>query len=334
MVSITDDTADELEEIALEQEVELQEVRDVFKEKYEKIGDKSPIPESKVESYALSSTRSKFMAQNRVPTQEVEMLTIGGEVREWQNGDTFVGKALVDVEPEDGGRNFLSTVIAREDHLNLAEVYDAFSEVGNVVRGQFGVSDADIEGFRVLNSGEDSEIEVSEPTDKSQLFEEIRDEVPEFTISTVADNLSATVKNDDGEVWPASFGVDIRRITGTIYDGYKNPEEGNGTYTIRDETVFDEQDLVESPVYDSEEAGENATPGMTCWTNPDKMEYGTESICEFYGTVTQGDDGNITMNVDAILPIHVEQEFDGYTDESTDGRNEGQVESNVERTQI
>lgn len=337
MVDVTESTADELQSLADNNgDLTLEDVQETFKEKYEEIDSKSDWDSERVEKFALRRTRTNVLKSNRVPADEVELLTIGGDVRNWSNGDTFVGKALVDENPEeDGGKNRLATIIIDGGDVEPPEAYSAFDEVGNIVRGQFSVSEADIKGFRVLNSTEDTSLDVTRPDNRQPLYDEIRNSVPEVSIDNIAENLSATSRNDDGNVYPASFGVDIRRIEGDIYDGYKNPEAGNGTYTIRDDTVFDEQDIVESPVHNPDNANENATPGLTCWTDPGKMDYGSESVCEFFGTISQNEDGEVVMNVDGIIPILTE-EWDGYTDNSSgEATSDAEVDtSNVDRTQI
>jgi hypothetical protein len=338
MVEVSEDTVDSLETLAEDNDVEFDAVRETFKEKYEEVGDKAvgEVSDEKLEQLALRATRTAELSDSRVPTNGVEMLTVGGSVRNWNNGDTFVGKALVDLEPDtDEGRNFLSTVIIDGSDVSLGEVVDAFGDVGNIVSGEFSVSEAHTDKFRVLNSSEDTELNVQKPDDRGPMIEEIRNVVPETTIRDITDNLSQTERTDDGDVYPASFGVDIRRMTVDIYDGYKNPSEGNGTYTVRDDTVFDEDDIVESPVFDSDNAGENATPGLTCWADPSMMEYGTGSVVEMFGTVSKNEDGIASMNVDGIVPIMVEGEFDGYEDNSSDEAPEReQTSSNVDRTSI
>lgn len=338
MVEVSSETADALESLAADNDVEFDTVREKFKEKYGDVKEKAvgEVSDEQLERLALRATRTAQLARSRVSTDGVEMLTIGGSVRNWNSGDTFVGKALVDLEPDtDQGRNFLSTVIIDGGDVSLGEVVDAFGDVGNIVSGEFSVSEAHTDKFRVLNSSEDTELTVQKPDNRSSMIGEIRDEVPETNIRDITSDLSQTERTEDGDVYPASFGVDIRRMTVDIYDGYKNPSEGNGTYTVRDDTVFDEDDIVESPVYDSENAGENATPGLTCWTDPSMMEYGTGSVVEVYGTVSKDNNGIAVMNVDGIIPIMIEGEFDGYEDNSSSEAPERErTSSNVSRTSI
>lgn len=338
MVEVTSDTADALETLAEDNDIDLETLRETFKEKYEQAEQKAVgnVSDEQLERLALRSTRTSQLAKSRVATDGVEMLTVGGSVRGWDSGDTFVGKALVDLEPDtDEGRNFLSTVIIDGEDVSLGEVVDAFGDVGNIVSGEFSVSEAHTDKFRVLNSSEDTELNVTKPDDRGPMIQEIRDEVPETNIRDITDDLSQTERSDDGNVYPASFGVDIRRMTVDIYDGYKNPSEGNGSYTVRDDTVFDEDDIAESAVFDSQNANENATPGLSCWCDPGIMEYGQGSVVEMFGTISKNDDGIAVMNVDGIVPIMVEGEFDGYEDNSSDDAPEReQTSSNVDRTSI
>jgi len=338
MVSVSNDTADALDELAENQDVDPEVVREAYKEKYGEVEEKAAgVSDDKLESLALRATRTAQLSANRIPTDAVEMLTVGGSIRNWSSGDTFVGKALVDPNPnEDSGRAFLSTIIIDGGDVNLGKVQDAFDDVGNIVVGEFSVSEAHNDKFRVLNSSEDTELEVTRPDDRTDMQNEIRDHVSETDIAHIADNMSQVERTDDGDVYPASFGVDIRRMTVDVYDGYKNPAEGNGTYTVRDDTVFDEEDIVESPVFDADEAGENATPGLTCWLEPDKMEYASGSVVEFFGTISKDDSGIASMNVDGVIPILDEGDYDGYTDNSSsdDEVPEQTTSSNVDRTTI
>ena len=336
-MQITEDTATELESLAKTKDVPLDEVREKFKQKYKDVQDRaSNVDEDYLESLALRATRTAELAKNRIPTDSVEMLTIGGSIRNWNNGDTFVGKALVDPNPNEEGRAFLSSIIIDSNDVNLGEVMDAFGEVGNIVVGEFSVGEGHTDEFRVLNYDDDTELEVTKPDNRDDIIKEIRDAVPETDIASIVENMSSTERTDDGNVYPADFGVDIRRMTVDVYDGYKNPSEGNGTYTVRDETVFDEEDVVQSDVYDAEEAGENATPGLTAWTDPSLMKYGSGSVLELFGTVSKNDNGIVSMNVDGLIPILDEGEFDGYTDNSSEetAPQRQATSSNVDRTEI
>lgn len=337
MVDVTPETAESLEKLAEDNEVELETVQETFKEKLEEVDEKAvgDVDDEKRERFALRMTRNAQLV-SRVPVDAVEMLTIGGSVRDWNSGDTFVGTALVDINPnEDAGRDYLASVIIDGDDVNLAEVQDAFSEVGNVVVGEFSISEAHTDKFRVLNSSSDTEIDVTRPDDRSPMIQAIRDAVPETSIDEISDNLSQTERSEDGDLFAAAFGVDIRRMEVDIFDGYKNPSRGTGIYTVRDNTVFDEDDIVESPVFDASDANENATPGMTCFVEPSQMKYASGSVVEMYGVLQKNDDGIINMSVDGMIPIIVEGDFDGYEDNSSDESPEREESSsNVAHTSI
>jgi len=335
MVDVTAETAESLEETAENNDVEHDLLLEKFKEKYNELQERSDWSDEKVEKMALRTARSKAVKQSRTPSSHIEMLAIGGDVREGRNGDYFNGTALVDTDPDsEEGRPQLGEIIVNEEHL-LEDMYQAFSQVGNVVEGEFSVSEGDLDNHLRVFQVDNTEVEYSRPDNREPLYNEIRELVPETDIESIADDLSGQTRSDDGDMYTISS--DVRRIEGDIYDGYKNPEEGNGTYTIRDDTVFDEEDIVDSSVHNSESANENATPGLTCWTDPNKMEFGSGSVCEFIGTLTTSDDGEVMMNVDGIIPILTE-EYDGYTDESSsDSATAGdeQVDtSNVSRQEI
>lgn len=316
-MEISEDTANELEKIAEDTETELESVQETFKEAYENVESNSAVDdEDMFEELAIRTTRTSILSESRIPSDEVEMLTIGGSIRNWSNGDSFVGKALVD--QGDDSPEMIGTVIVSEEDANLGKVQEAFSEVGNIVQAEFSVSESDVPKHLVLNSVDATEVDFQKPDDRGPLVSDIRDAIPTVTIEDITDDLSSVQRDEDtGNLYPTDFGVDIRHIRADIYDGYKNPEEGNGTYTLRDDTVFDEDDIVESDVYDAENANENATPGLTAWADPHVMDYGSGSVCDFFGTITKNDDGIPTMNIDGIFAI-MPEEFDGYVDESSD----------------
>lgn len=337
MVEVTEETAESLQELADQHELDFDTVRDRFVEKLEVVREKSvDYSQEREESLAYRMTRTNLNKKNRVPTDEVEIATIGGSIREFSNGDSYAGKGLVDLEPNsEDGRKFISTIMFSEDDVNLYEIRDAFGRVGNIIHGEFSVSDADIDGFRILNSQEETDITLHEPDEETRaaIIKEIREHVPEFTIRTISDNLSQRVRDEDsGNLYPASFGVDVKRIEAEIYDGYKNESKGSGAYTVRDDETFDDDDIEATDVYDPDEVNENATPGLTCWTDPYLMEYGSDSIVELYGVVTIGDNGLPSMNVDGIVEIIKDGDFDGYEDDGDSGEQE--VESTVDRTSI
>lgn len=335
MVDVTTETADALEQIAENNDVELEMVQENFKEKYEELQERAgDWSDEKVEKLALRTARTRALKQSRTPSTHIEMLAIGGEIRNGRNGDYFNGTALVDRSPdEDGGRPLLAEVIINEEHL-LADINEAFGQVGNVITGDYSVSEGDLENHLRVFPADNTEVSFNRPDNREAMYEEIRNIVPQASISSIADDLSSQTRNDDGNMYTVTS--DVRRIEGDIYDGYKNPDKGMGTYTIRDDTVFDEDDIVESAVYNEETANENSTPGMTVWMDPDKMEFGSESICEFIGTVTQNDNGEVMMNAHGVIPI-IAEEYDGYTDNRTEDSATTSEEvdtSNVDRQSI
>lgn len=333
MVSVQDSTKSEIEKLAEQNEMKYEEVVDAFEEKYEEVSEKSSgLDDAKVEKIALRAVRTGVLKKNRIPTDQIEMLTIGGSVINGSNGDFFVGSALVDENPnEDYGKPQLGAVFANDEHV-LGDIYQAFKELGNIVRGEFAVREGDKEDHLDVSSSEDTQVDVIVPENREETVEEIRSAVPEFTIENIADNMSMTTRADNGDVYPVRS--DVKRIEADVFDSYKNPDTGVGIYTVRDETVFDEEDVVESDVFDADQANENATPGLTCFADAEMMDFGSESVCEFYGTVTTNDDGIPTMNVQGIVPIYT-TEFDGYKDSEDDGMHEQEkTETNVDRTTL
>lgn len=331
-----DETREELESLAEDFEVEFEVIEAKYEENLEEVqSSTSGLSDEKMESIALRFTRSSEVADNRMPTEEIEVLTIGhGGIRNWNkyddNGnvvgehDVLVAYGLVEKEEQP----HVSVILFdEEDDIEIPFVYDVFSEMGNIVTGEFSVSESDIERHLVLNSSSATEISVQEPPNRDAMVSEIRNVIPEFKIENIADNMSATEVSDNGDEYPVDFGVDLKMIEADIYDAYKSSDFG--IYTLRDETVFDDEDIADSPIYDEE----SRTPGLTCWTDPEMMEYGNGSVCEFFGTVTQDDDGQIQMNAVAVNPIFA-QDFDGTVDTTGSSDSDEEVETDADRMEI
>lgn len=333
---MTEDTVEQLQSIAEDKELPFDEVKESFKEKFEEVEERSSgVDDEMVEKLALRQFRTESLAENRVPTDQVEMLTIGGDVRETSNGDMFFGSAVVDENPDDDSSAASLGSVRIFDEELAHEIYEAFDHVGNVVSGDFAVSDGDLRGHVEVSNGDNTEFEVHRPDDRTGLINEIRNMVPEVTIENIADNITSQTRGEDGNMYQVSS--DIYRIQADIFDGYKNPDTGTGIYTLRDDSVFDEEDVVESPVFDEENANENATPGLTCFFDPNKMEWGSGSVVEFYGTIQKNDDGIINFSADGAVPILPNEDgFDGYTDSEEEEAPERtqSSSSNVDRTQI
>jgi hypothetical protein len=337
MVEVTEDTMETLQDIAGRlDEKDIEDVQETFKKKYDEISERTEgVNEERIEEFAVRQTRTQLMNANRVPSDHVEILTIGGDIRDTNNGDMFFGSGLVDENPNEDNSNTKLCSVRIFDSELASEIYTAFSEVGNVVSGEFNVSEGDLTDHAEVSDVDETSIEVTRLDDKSAVVSEIRSKVPEVNIATIADNLSAESRGEDGNMYVV--GSDLRRIEADVYDAYKNPDEGYGMYTVGDDTVFDEADFAESDVFNPDESNENATPGMTCFCDPNQMEYGSESVIEFYGTLTTNENGEVTMNVDGMIPI-LPTDFDGYEDSSDDDEMSemtGNVDtSNVDRTTI
>ena len=336
MVEVSEETVEQLEQLAENKDIDFDEIREKYKEKYEEVEERAEgVDEDTIEHLALRQLRTENLASSRVPTDHVEMAVIGGDVADTSNGDMFFGSALLDENPnEDGGRKKLASVTIFDDDM-AHRMYEAFDQVANVLTGNFAVSEGDLEGHVEVSDSDDTDFEVIRPDDRSEIYEEIREYVPETSIASISEDLTAQTRDEDGDVYPVSS--DIRRIEADVYDGYKNPDSGTGIYTLRDNTVFDDEDVAESDVFDPENANDNATPGLTCFFDPNKMEWGTGSVVEFFGTVTKNDDGIVNMGADGAIPILPNEDgFDGYTDsEDDDGAERNDAGgNNVDRTTI
>lgn len=333
---MNDNITEQLESIAEDLDVSLAAVKDAYQDNLNEVkNNSSGLSDEKIESIALRTTRAEQIKDNRMPTQEKEILVIGhGGIREWSNYDdngnqvgtreVLIAYGLV----EHNDRDHVSVIIIdEEDGIEIPLAFDAFKGMGNIVTGEFSVSESDLEGKLVLNSSGSTEISVQEPPNREAMVSEIREHIPEFTIENIADNLSATERSDNGDEYPVDFGVDLKMIEADVYDSYKRNGEF-GIYTLRDETVFDDEDVANSPVYDED----SRTPGLTCWIDPDMMEFGTGSVGEFIGTVTQNDEGQIQMNAVNVNTLF-ETDFDGTVDSGTPDQDED-VETESDRMEI
>lgn len=335
MVEVTENTINALEQLAEKQDEDFDEVVEDFKEKYQDVEERTEgLDDDYIEELALRQFRSQLTASNRIPSEHIQMLTIGGDVINTSNGDMFIGTAVVDEDPEDDSVQTVLGAVNIYDEDIASDIYDAFSQVGNVVSGEFNVSESGFRNHVEVANTDDTEFEVHKPDDRSELISEINEHVPETEIATIADNISAQTRSDDGDMYTVNS--DLYRIRADVFDGYKNPDTGTGIYTLRDNSVFDEEDIADSPVFDAENANENATPGLTCFFDPNKMEWGSSSVVEFYGTVQKNDDGIINFSADgAVAILENEDGFDGYTDSEDESPDRsGGTETSVDRTQI
>lgn len=330
-----DQTQEQLESLAEEFEVSYEQMESVFQDNLEEVNTKSAsLSEAKKEELALRFTRASEVSERRNPTEEVEILTIGhGGIRQWNNydengnvvgeHDVLIGFGLIE---QDDTPHVSAVILDEEDGVEIPFAYDAFSEMGNIVTGEFSVGESDLDRHLVANSSSSTEISVQEPPNREGMVSEIRNSIPEFNIENIAENMSATTVEDDGSEYPTDFGVDLKMIEADVYDAYKSSDFG--IYTLRDETVFDDEDVADSPIYDEE----SRTPGLTCWIDPEMMEYGNGSVCEFFGTVTQNDDGQIQFNAVNVNPIFP-QDFDGTVD-TTGSSDEENVETEADTMEI
>jgi len=335
MVDVSQSTVEELEKVSEEHKIEFDKVSEKFKERYEELDEKSVgVSDEDLEEFALRKTRPWAFKFSRTPSNQVELLTVGGTVQSTDNGDMFTGSAIVDENPDqENAVKKLASVIVYDEDLT-AEMYSAFSEVGNVVIGEFNVSEGDIRGQAEVSDVDDTEIEVVEPDEREELISEIRDMVPSVSVENIADNISETERLDNGNSYPIRS--DIYRIEGTVYDSYRNPDSGFGAYTVRDQTVFDDQDLVESSVYNKETASENETPGLGVLLDANDVNHGSESVIEFFGTVEKNNDGEVQFNGHGLIANDLmATEFDGYEDSEDDEPDREELSTeNVDRTTI
>ena len=97
--------------------------------------------------------------------------------------------------------------------------------------------------------------------------------------------------------------TDWKHIQGNILRKWSrvdddDPDVGTGTYTIADDSIWDEGPAVTSD-------GRVLPPGFTIWVHPNQMLYDPNDICDFYGSITiNRKTGEPQMNAFLIIPVY------------------------------
>lgn len=305
------DIEDKLEQYAEANGNSLQEIEEVFEDKREEVEDKAGgLPDDKKESMAFSLVRSETIQKNSVPrsSEETQIVAIGdrGIIEDMgdNNDDTLITYGVVD--PADDDRPRRPSVILNEESsgVDLWDVKEKFQSM-NTLSAEYDVQDSTkVDGVYVLHATEETDPEVLD-TDMTQ--EETRQWVNDnfFDEPAKLAEIGSHVSQGARDGFPDLFGADLKRIEGTVVDWFISQDGETGGYILQDDSVIDPSD------YPEEVVGDERVPGLTCWTDPGLMEYGENSICDFYGSISVMDDGQVTMNVVGIAPIMANEiEFD------------------------
>lgn len=312
------DIEEKLEQYAEANGTSLDTIEEVYEEKRDEVEDKaSGLPEEKKESMAFSLVRSETIEKNSVPrsSEETQIVAIGdrGIIEDMgdSNDDTLVTYGVVDPADEDRPRRPAVILNEESSGVDLWDVKEKFSPM-NTLSAKYDVQDSNqVDGVYLLHATEETEPEVLD-TDMTE--EETRQWVNEnfFDDRAKLSEIGSHISQGARDGFPDLFGADLKRIEGTVVDSFISEDGQTGGYILQDDSVIDPSD------YPDEVVGDERVPGLTCWTDPDMMEYGENSICDFYGSISVMDDGQVTMNVVGIAPIMAtEMEFDSGNDTSS-----------------
>lgn len=307
-----DEIEAELEQIVTQVENDTRDTEwawDTYRTKLGKVKEKAgdAVGQEQIQRRAIKMVRSAAHRETRVSreVEEVDILAIGHSgVQRWtdsDNGgkkDVLIAYGVVNPGPaEDGSERpkGIGVFICDETRgADIGNIRSAFDTLNNLT-GWFSVAESEeLPNTYVLNSTDRTRVEEAESDlsdeDKREFLHSFVDD--EAEIASIKSHLSRT--NEEG--YAAEFGGDIKRIVADVVD--YNRGDGWNTYTLIDDSVVDPSQL------GGEIVAENArSPGLTAWVPDDFMDYGPDSQCEFYGTITVGDEGQVSMNVCGIVPL-------------------------------
>jgi len=265
--------------------------------------------DDELRSIAVRMVESAKIYEDRMSGEEmeVEILAIGqaGQIDGWGDDNDsvvysygFIYGPLGDEGKEKAARAVF--VNRKSDDVELSSVQRKFHAL-NTMKSVYEVSESnDLSGvYRCFSCGATELVEQeldNLPADRDDKLEILRQTIPEASLATLRDDMSAY---DPETGYTHDFGADVRRIEGQIVDHFTADDSSWARYTVMDDSVT--KDDIEA----SEIVGDDQnTPGLTVWAEPDyHMEYGRNSRCDFYGTVEEGDEGNLVMNLVGVVPI-------------------------------
>jgi len=304
-----------LDQIAEKYDADIDDVSEKFSEAVSEVKEYYTIPASDEEilSSALSIVSSVFLTQNRAPvgSKHINGITIGpNRIWEWnryEDGvrtdhvrDVLVAHALV--QPEDDPMGLATIYFDADDGVDVADIKRFFTEPLQTFSGAFGVSESDfVNGYKLYtnentNFEEEGDMDWGDTASRVTL---LRQSVPKAELSNITAHLSSMKVLDNGDKRAGDHGIDLKRVKGTIQDRFVAEDKSYANFSVHDDTIFDESDLEGTPVGSDKQR----TRGLTCWVDPTQAEYGINSLCDFYGTITMDDEGKVQMNVRGIVPL-------------------------------
>lgn len=311
---------EKLKSLTEEFRVEESDILEMYELALEEVEERAlvELPEEQKREYAFSIVRSDLIESSaRGGGEEVDVLAIGHDtIQQWvdQDDPDYDPNKDRDENPQkdvllangiletDDGLGVGIFILDETDGVDLGKAKEAFSPL-SAFRGTFSYSESEnLQRGYVANSTADTEFFIEEaeniPDDRQERLGIIHKFVDEVSLTNILEGLSLTTEGNAGQQWAADFGIDIKRIEASVVDYYVS-EDDTSSYTLLDDSVASGSELQGTPVASDRQR----TTGLTAWTPTEFMEYGNGSRCEFYGTITQDDEGRVVMNVRGVVPL-------------------------------
>lgn len=342
------DVAQELQEIADETGKDISDLKEKYQAKLSdaKQNAEDDLSEDQVKSFAVRMVRSQIMRDDRTSSPdrdvvEIPTLALGhGGIRRWGRNNPDVEErdvlfAYGIVNPHDNPVGIGVFIFDETDGVDLHDLKAKFRPL-NELKAWTSLQEGDVKATgdpdptpiyscwssdqTKVEEGDFDDLPDSKDGKRKVINNQIEDEA---TLADVGDHLSVTDSDD------FSHEGDLKRISGYIVDHYQDVADSGrewGVYNILDDTVIDPNDL-----RDEITGGDDRSAGFTAWTQPDMMEYGNDSQCDFYGTITRADEGDnkgqVVMNVVGIVPYISMPIDDEYGNGGSGGNNDDSTET-------
>jgi hypothetical protein len=342
------DVAEQLEDIADSMGKDLSVVKERYQTKLQEAKEhaEDDLDSDEVKRFAVGMVRSSFLSDDRSVSgggevEEVPTLALGhGGTRRWgrNNPDTKERDVLFAygiVNPSDKPVGIGSFIFDETDGIDLGEMKAKFRPL-NELKVWTPIDEGDV---KATGDPEPTPIYVCWSNDQTKAEEGDFDDLPNSkdgkrkvinnqiedaaTLEDLGDHLSVGDSDD------FSHEGDLKRISGYVVDHYQGMTKNDnpfGIYNVLDDTIVDPNDLREEIT-----GGDDRNAGLTCWTQPDLMEFGNDSQCDFYGTITRessGDNkGQIQMNVVGIVPYISMPIDDDYGNGGSSGGSDTETQS-------
>lgn len=324
--SMADSIDAQLEQLAEGSVKDVEALQEEYDEALAEVKERVPetMGDAQVQSLALGQVRSDVTAENSIPrnSEQTRIVTLGyrGFIQMGEdNEDVLITYGIVDPADDDKPRR--PGVILNEESsgADLYDIKEKFLEFGRTVEADYDVEESNnVSNTYILHATDETEPEV---LDTEMSVEETRQWINDnfFEEAAKLADVGSHISQGGREGYPDMFGADIKRLQGTVADWFISQDGDTGGYVLQDDSIIDPNDYPEKIV------GDKRVPGITCWTDPELMEYGDNSVCDFYGSISVMNDGQVVMNVFGIAPIMANDiEFDD--DEEPEPETSGQTE--------